>query len=52
MVHIEWVKVHAGNQYNEAADRAARTIRRSHTYRIPRDAVRGVLDNIRHDIVA
>ncbi|MBM4569201.1 hypothetical protein GS489_01440 [Rhodococcus hoagii] len=52
MVHIEWVKGHAGNQYNEAADRAARTIRRSHTYRIPRDAVRGVLDNIRHDIVA
>ncbi|WP_138846168.1 ribonuclease H family protein [Rhodococcus pyridinivorans] len=51
-VSFEWVKGHDGDLHNEAADRAARSVRRYNTYRIPPSALSHVLDNIRQDIAA
>ena len=51
-VSFEWVKGHDGELHTEAADRAARSVRRYNTYRIPASALSPVLDNIRQDIAA
>lgn len=51
-VSFQWVKGHDGNRLNEAADRAAKSVRRFKTYSIGESALTQVLDNIRHDIAA
>lgn len=51
-VKLVWVRGHAGNVYNDAADRAARTVRRAYSYGIARGAVRDVLSRIHDDITA
>jgi len=51
-VSFEWVKGHDGDLHNEAANRAARSVRRYNTYRIPASALPYVLDNIGQDIAA
>ncbi|MDN5760638.1 MAG: hypothetical protein L0H59_19300, partial [Tomitella sp.] len=49
-VKLSWVRGHAGNLYNDAADRAARTVRRAYSYGIARGAVSKVLSQIRDDV--
>lgn len=51
-VSFEWVKGHDGDLHTEAANRAARSVRRCNTYRIPASALSHVLDNIGQDIAA
>lgn len=51
-VSFKWVKGHDGDRLNEAADRAAKCVRRFNSYSIGSSALTQVLDNIRHDIAA
>lgn len=51
-VKFEWVRGHDGNIFNDAADRVARTMRRSNALGISQSIVDDVLANIRAELIA
>lgn len=49
-VQYRWVRGHAGNPFNDAADRAARAVRRCHTFDTGGEAMAAVMANIERDL--
>lgn len=49
-VRYRWVRGHAGNPFNDAADRAAKAVRRCHTFATGGEAMAAVMRNIDQDL--
>src|SRR5699024_12249330 len=49
-VRYRWVRGHAGNPFNDASDRAAKAVRRCHTFATGGEAMAAVMRNIDQDL--